>query len=50
MSQGWPTSICPNGMNHLSENALILKQILSTSFSRKRMEISVENFYADIGA
>ena len=36
--------------NHFSENALILTQILSTSFSRKRMEIGVENFYVDIGA
>ena len=35
---------------HFSENALVLKQILFTSFSRKLMENSVENFYVDIGA
>ena len=41
--QGW---VMRNNKNHLfSENTLILKQILSTSFSRKCMAISVENLY-----
>ena len=35
--------------DQLSENALIFRQILSTSFSRKFMEISMENLYVDIG-
>ena len=30
-------------------HALVLKQILSIRFSRKCMEINVENFYVDIG-
>ena len=34
----------------IDENALILKQILSTGFSRKCVDISVENFYVDIEA
>ena len=29
-------------------NALIFYQILSTNFSRKCMEISLENFYVDM--
>ena len=29
---------------------ILLKQILSDIFSRKRVEISVENFYVDIEA
>ena len=36
--------------DHQKDNALIFQQILSASFSRKRMEISRENFYVDIGA
>ena len=35
--------------HHLRENAMILNQILSTSISRKCMEISVENFNVNIG-
>lgn len=33
----------------INNHALVLKQILSISFSRKCMEINVENFYVDIG-
>ena len=46
----WVTKINKT-IDHLSENAVILNQILSTSFSRKCIEISVENFNVDnIGA
>ena len=36
--------------DHLKDNALIFQQILSASFSKKRMETSRENFYVDIAA
>ena len=35
--------------DYQKDNALIFQQILSASFSRRRMEISRENFYVDIG-
>ena len=38
-----------NKIIHHRENALIIYQILSTYFSRKCMEISLENLYVDIG-
>ena len=41
----------PNNFNtqYLIESALIFDQILSTSLSRKRIDISIENLYVDIG-
>ena len=35
--------------HYLIESALIFEQILLTSLSRKRIEISIENLYVDIG-
>ena len=37
-------------INIKGKNALIFKQNLTTNFSRKCMEISLENSYADIGS
>ena len=36
--------------NHPKETALIFKQILSTNYLRKCIEISLENLYVDTGA
>ena len=36
--------------DHQWENALIVYQILPANFTRKWMEIDVENLYVDIGA
>ena len=38
-----------NTCDHQRENALIFFQILSTSSSRKSVDISLENLYVDIG-
>ena len=38
-----------NTCDHQRENALIFFQILSTSFLRKSVDISLENLYVDIG-
>ena len=38
-----------NTCDHQRENALIFFQILSTSFLRKCVDISLENLYVDIG-
>ena len=39
-----------NKNDHLSENALIYYQILTTNSLKKCMEISLENLYVDTGA